>query len=132
MPLVLAQSTTNLSLQQIIQKLGPASPDPKYMVFNVILYIIFFLALIGMFMQSDKQTFPTILMAATAGFAVISKLHVFDDKHLAVLIMNAGMFIAPFITAGITQAKKSIPLAIFAGIVAALYFFIFWVVFQRN
>jgi hypothetical protein len=128
MIIVLAQKT--LQLQDILNKLAPRSGVE--LLYDIFLYIIFFLALITMFMQSDKQLFPTIVMAAVAAMAVLGKLSIFPAKDFGSLIINAGMFVLPLIVAGITSAKKSQAPAIFGGILGGLYFFLFWVVSQRG
>ncbi len=125
----LAQSIT-LNPQQLISRLGPRTGIE--LVYDIFLYIIFFLALIVMFMQSDKQLVPTILAGLVGALAVIAKLNVFLPKEFGSLVVNAGIFVFPLITAGITKAKKSQPLAIIAGVLGGVYFFIFWVISQRG
>ena len=121
---------SGLTPDKILAQLGPSSPPG--IIWNILLYIIFFLAVIAMFMQSDKQNIPTILLGAVGAMAVIAKLGVFEPKAFGSLVINAGMFVTPFIVAGISKAKKSIPLCIFTGIVAGLFFFGFWLVLQRG
>lgn len=143
--MILAQ-TAGLTLQDIIDKLAPRPGFPG-LFYDILLYIIFFAALITMFMQSDKQLITTLLMAAVAAMAVIAKLNVFAATDILggriqgtrggillpiVLLINAGMFVLPLIVAGITQAKKSRPSAVLGGIIGGLYFFAFWYISQRG
>jgi hypothetical protein len=128
MIIVLAQKA--LTFQDIVSKLLPRGGIE--FVYDLFLYVIFFLAVIAMFMQSDKQTFPTILMAAVAAFAVIAKLNVLTPKAFGTLIINIGMGVIPLIVAGITKAKKSQPLVIIGGVVGMVYFIMFWLISQRG
>lgn len=129
MDFILAQSIS-LNPQQIIQRLAPRSGVE--LIYDILLYIIFFLALIVMFMQSDKQLVPTILAGLVGALAVIAKLNVFDPKAFGSLVINAGIFVFPIIVAGITRAKRSQGPAIIAGVLGGIYFFLFWVVSQRG
>ena len=128
MIILLAQKT--LTVQDILAKLAPRSGIE--LVYDIFLYIIFFLAVIVMFMQSDKQLVPTMIMAGVAAMAVLAKLSIFPPKDFGSLVINAGMFVLPLIVAGITSAKKSQAPAIIGGVLAGVYFFLFWVVSQRS
>ncbi len=119
----------NLDIQDILNKLLPKGATLGY---DIMIYLIFFLALIAMFMQSDKQLVTTLMLAGTAGLAVIAKLGVFEPRDFGSLIINAGMLVLPLITAGITKAKKSVPLAVLGGIMGGVYFFAFWLFEQRG
>jgi hypothetical protein len=127
MIIVLAQKT--ITLQDILSKLAPRGGIE--LVYDLFLYVIFFLAVAVMFMQSDKQTFPTILMAAVAAFAVIGKLNIMTPKAFGTLIINIGMGVIPLIVAGISKAKKSVPLAVIGGVIGMVYFVMFWLISQR-
>jgi hypothetical protein len=127
---MLLAAQTSINLQQILSKLLPR-PGTAF-IYDIFLYVIFFLALIIMFMQSDKQLPPTIMMAGVAGMAVIAKLDVFPPKHLAMLVINAGIFVLPFIVAGITKAKKTTAPAVICGFIGGVYFFLFWLISQRS
>lgn len=116
--------------EKILAQLGPSSPPG--IIWNILLYVIFFLSLIAMFMQSDKQNTPTVLLGAVGAMAVITKLSIFEPKAFGSLVLNVGMFVIPFIVIGISKAKKATPLLIFCGIVGGLFFFGFWLVLQRN
>lgn len=128
MIIILAQKA--LTLQDILAKLAPRGGVE--LLYDIFLYIIFFLAVIAMFMQSDKQTLPTILLAAVAAFAVIGKLNIMTPKAFGTLIINIGMGVIPLIVAGITKAKKSQALLVIGGVLGMVYFIIFWLVSQRS
>jgi hypothetical protein len=128
MLILLAQRT--IDAQDILQKLAPRGGVE--LLYDIFLYIIFFLAVITMFMQSDKQLVPTMIMAGVAAMAVLAKLQIFPPKDFGSLAINAGMFVLPLIVAGVTSAKKSQGPAIIGGVFAGVYFFLFWVVSQRG
>ncbi len=128
MIIVLAQKT--LTVQDILSKLAPRGGVE--LIYDLFLYVIFFMAVIAMFMQSDKQTIPTILLAAVAAFAVIGKLNILKPKEFGSLIINIGMGVIPLIVGGITQAKKSQAICIICGVFGIVYFIIFWLVSQRG
>lgn len=119
-----------LTPDKIIAQLGPSSPPG--LIWNIFLYIIFFLAVITMFMQSDKQSSTTLMMGAVGAMAVLAKLSVFKPNDLGSLIVNVGMFVLPLIVAGIAKAKKSVGPAIMTGILSGLFFFGFWFFVQRT
>lgn len=119
-----------LTIQDILARLGPRGGVE--LLYDILLYIIFILNVIAMFMQSDKQLVPTLMLGGAAALAVIAKLNLFNPLAFGALVVNAGMFILPLITAGITKAKKSIGLAVLGGILGGVYFFFFWFVSQRG
>ncbi len=132
--MILAQSSS-VDVQDIIAALGPNS-DPG-IAWNIILYLIFFLALAAMFMQSDKQLTPTLMMAAVAFSAVVDKLQVLartpilGQRGFGTLLLHILIFTFPLVVAGITKAHKSRPLAIFTGILGGILFFGYWALVQR-
>jgi hypothetical protein len=126
--LILAQQS--LELQDILQKLAPRGGVE--LLYDLLLYIVFFLGIIVMFMQGDKELLPTMLMALVAGLAVIAKLEIFAPKEFGSLVINAGMFALPLIVAGITKTKKSQAPAVITGVFGGIYFFLFWLVSQRG
>jgi hypothetical protein len=120
----------SVNLQEILANLAPRSGI--YLLYDIFLYVIFFLNLILMFGQSDKQTIPTIFAGAAAALAVIAKLDVFRATAFGSLIVNAGMLILPLLVFGISNAKKVKPLGIISGVLAGVYFFMFWFISQRS
>ncbi|MCA0452468.1 MAG: hypothetical protein LCI00_00660 [Chloroflexi bacterium] len=121
----------DVNIQEVIANLLPRT-DGFNLVYDIFLYIIFVLNLILMFGQSDKQTIPTIFAGGAAALAVIAKLDVFTPKTFGSLIVNAGMFVLPLIVVGISRAKKVQPLGVISGVLAAIYFFMFWFFSQRS
>lgn len=120
-----------VNLQEILSKLAPRT-DGFNLIYDIFLYLIFILNLILMFGQSDKQTVPTIFAGAASALAVIAKLNVFTPSSFGSLIVNAGMLVLPLLVVGISKAKKVQPLGVISGVLAALYFFLFWFLSQRS
>ncbi len=119
-----------LTADKVLAQLGPGSPPG--LIWNIFLYIIFILAVITMFMQSDKQNSTTLMMGTVGACAVIAKLNIFPSTNLGSLIVNVLMFVLPLIVAGIAMNKKSVPLAIFTSLLAGIFFFGFWFLIQRG
>jgi hypothetical protein len=120
----------NITPQEILAALGPRSGTA--FIYDLFLYVIFVLALITMFAQSDKQLVPTMLIGGAAACTVIAKLGVLPPKDFGMLIVNAGILVLPLLTAGITRAKKTIPLCVIIGVLGAIHFFLFWFFSQRT
>lgn len=120
-----------VNLQEILSKLAPRT-DGFNLIYDIFLYLIFILNLILMFGQSDKQTVPTIFAGGASALAVIAKLNVFSPSSFGSLMVNAGMLILPLLVVGISKAKKVQPLGVISGVLAALYFFLFWFLSQRS
>jgi hypothetical protein len=133
--MLLAQGT-RIDVQDIIAALGPNS-DPG-IAWNILLYLIFFLALATMFMQSDKQLPPTLMMAAVAFAAVLDKLQVIatapvlGQRGFGTLLLHILISTFPFIVAGITKAHKSRGPAIITGILGTILFLGYWALVQRG
>lgn len=129
-----------LSLENILFIIGPSSGNPLW---NILLYIIFFLALITLFSLPDKNLTATLLMAAVLICAAVAKISlsspdpILSKREFGMLAINALMFTFPFITMGvtrkarITKAPKSTIPALFCGLMAGVYFFGYWFVEQR-
>ena len=67
----------------------------------------------------------------------VDKLHAMaPDLWMQIGVYSAGLASRdtahPIIVAGITKAKKSQPLAVIAGVLGGVYFFMFWVISQRG
>jgi len=131
----------DFDLQQVLFLLGPNSGE---MIWNILLYIIFFLALITMFNIPDKNLLPTLLMAGTLLLTVISKLNIsitprrdaiFPPEDFIQFTVNVAIFIFPLLTAGMIRAKKKgkvVGPAIVTALFGGAYFFIFWFFVQRG
>lgn len=124
----------NLSFQQILNNLLPSADT---LIYDIFIYPIFFISVIVVFMQSDKQLLPTLLMAATVLLTLLSKLSLtagqpFRRAEIAMLFINLGIFILPALVAPMTKAKKSRGPAIIVAVLAFVYTFLFWVINQRG
>ncbi len=132
----------NINFQQILDLLLPTS---QTMIFDIMLYIIFFLSLIALFLMPDKNMVPTLLIAAVLLFAIVAKLSlgaiygpgepIFQRTDFGMLVINAGMLTFPLIAVGLTRARKgakSTPPAVLAALVAGVYFVLFWLIHQRG
>ncbi len=100
-------------------------------IYNILLYIMFFLNMIAFFMQSDKQLVTTLMLGLTLAMLAIAKLNVIEPTNLAMLIINAGIFTIPFIVAGMSKSKASKPITVISGVIGGFYFFMYWFFLQN-
>jgi len=125
--------------QDIVNLLLPGTG--QIAVFSIFLYIIFFFALITLLVMPNKNMLPTLLVATVLLFAVVAKLSVsaprgqaiIANKDFGMFVINVGMFILPLIAIGMARARKNrapVP-AIITSLVAAVYFFAFWIMAQH-
>ncbi len=119
----------NIDPQEILQLLGPTAGHG--LIWNIFIYLIFFFTLITMLMQGDKALLTTIIAAAGLMLCVIDKLVIFNARDFGTMVIHAGMFLFPGLVAGMTRDSKSRPPAIFATVIGAVYFFLFWFFLQR-
>ncbi|KXK22901.1 MAG: hypothetical protein UZ15_CFX003000791 [Chloroflexi bacterium OLB15] len=130
----------NVNVQEILVLLGPGSGD---LVWNIMIYAVFFLALISLLLMPDKNLLPTLLVAGVMFAAVVAKLSlsvgfgqrpILKECEFGMLIINIVMFIFPLLAAGILRAKKKakvvIPL-ILCAITGFLFFFLYWLLVQN-
>jgi hypothetical protein len=142
-PTAYAQQQFDITFQDVINALGPRSGQG--LLWDIFLYAIFFLGLITMLLIPDKQLLASLLNIGVVALAVISKLLVgyppgnpfISATDFPVLIFNAGMFVIPFIVAGLQRAVKGKPSkatipAILMGLLGGGYFFLFWALEQRG
>ncbi len=126
-----------LSLSPVGTSIQPA------ILFSLLIYIIFVLALITLFVMPDKNLVSTLLTAGVLMAAVIAKLITggaliqgFRPAQFGMLVINVIPFLFPFLVAGMTRTRKRsnpvIPLGILTGIFGGIYFFLFWFIVQRN
>ncbi|MAS36208.1 MAG: hypothetical protein CL610_19540 [Anaerolineaceae bacterium] len=118
-----------IDFQEIIRLLGPNAGNG--LIWNIFIYLIFILTFITMLLQGDKALMTTIISASGLLLCVIDKLVIFDPREFGTLVIHAGMFLFPALVAGMTRDTKSRPPAIFASIIGAVYFFLFWLLLQR-
>ena len=119
----------NINIDEIGYLLGPSSPPG--LIWNILLYIIFFLALVSMLLQGDKALLPTMILAGALLLVVLAKLQVFPPREFGAFVVNAGIFILPGLVAGMTRSPKGRPPAILAAVFGAVFFFAYWFFFQR-
>ncbi|GAB4508396.1 MAG: hypothetical protein OHK0046_00650 [Anaerolineae bacterium] len=141
-PAAYAQSTTDLRFEDILDALAPR--EGTALLWDLLLYAIFFLGLVNSLLIPDKQLLPSLLNFGVIGLAVVSKLLVGDGRTIeptdfAVLILNTGMFVLPLMIAGMvrsfsrrSQAPRALMPSIFMGLLGGVYFFLFWAVEQRG
>lgn len=129
----------DINLQEIIRLLGPSSGQP---IWNIMLYLIFFLALLTLLLMPDKNLIPTLLIASTLLAALVAKLSisatrdpVFEPDSFGQYLVNIVPFVAPILSSGMVRAKKKskvvVP-SILTAIIGGLFFFGFWLVVQRG
>ena len=132
-PVAHAQDVPNIPFSEIPARLLPQSDT---MLWDILLYLIFFLALITSFLVPDKQMLPTLIITLVMGMAVVDKLHIFPPGHFATLVLNAGIFVLPLIVAGMVRARQGTPKAMapaaLTGILGGIYFFLYWAIEQRS
>lgn len=143
-PPVFAQSTTiprQVNFQEVLRQLAPNTS--KFggvgILFDIMLYLIFFLSLITVALIPDKQLFPTLTMVVVLGVSLISKVGVptiFNQCSFAPLVLNAVMFTFPMIVAGLVRERGRTPRALapaaFIGLLGGAYFFLYWAAVQSN
>ncbi len=133
---------SGLNFQDIVALLGPGTGQA--LIWSILLYIIFFFALITLFVMPDKNMIPTLLILAVLLFAIVGKLSVaalalhkqpiLKNKDFGMFVINVGMFVFPLITIGMIRARKSKATgpALITALTAGVYFFLFWFIVQGN
>ena len=141
-PPALAQDIEDINLDDIINALGPRSGEQ--LIFDIMLYLIFFIAMITLFLIPDKQLAAQVMIFTVLTLAVVSKLLVGDHNSailqacdLPMLPINATLFVFPLIVTGMLRSVKGKPpkARIPAGMLGLLgggYFFLFWALEQRT
>lgn len=129
----------NIDMSDIMVYIGPGTG--QNIIWSVFLYVIFFLALITLFLIPNKNMVPTLLMAGVLLCAVIAKISlaqrrgaILETKEFGMLVINVCMFIFPLIAVGLARARKNkmAAPAILTSLIAGAYFFLFWVIVQSN
>lgn len=126
----------NISFDQMMAALK-LSNDPIIMAIEVILYIVFFLNLIGFFMQDDKQLTATMLMGGALLANVVAKLStstppLVRPTSMIMLFVNSMILILPMFVSGMSKAKKSKPATILSTVLSAVFFFMYWYFLQSG
>jgi hypothetical protein len=145
----LAQDSS-IQLEDIGALLSPRQGND--LLFDIMLYLLFFLGMVNSLLIPDKQLFQTMLNISVVACAIISKLLVggvlydtFDGVRnytippcdFPVLIINVWMFVMPMIVAGMLRSVKGkktqgIPVSIFMGLIGGAHFFLFWALKQQE
>ncbi len=110
-------------------------------IWDLFIYIIFFMSLIMMMLIPDKNLQPTLLMSAVLLFTVIDKVRPetpsnvffvpgFDDRGFGTFMIHIGMFVFPLIAGALVRGrtdkdKRALPLGILTGIIAGVYTLLF-------
>lgn len=136
-----AIAAMDINFQDILFLLGPSSGE---LIWNILLYILFVLAIIMLFAMPDKNLLPTLLVATVLLSIVVSKLNIsisptsaaiFPPRDFIQFTLNAVIFIFPLLVAGMVRAKKKgqiVAPAILSGLLGGVYFFGFWFFIQRS
>lgn len=130
----------DFNIQDALQLL--ALGEGQDIIWSIFLYIIFFFALVSLLLTPDKNMVPTLLIAAVLVFAIVAKISlasndpILNRREFGMLVINIMMGMLPFIAAGTTRVRnrtaKSVPPAIFTGIIGTVYFMMFWLFVQRG
>lgn len=143
----LAQTTSeDINFQDILDALGPRSGVA--LLYDILLYLIFFFGLINTFLIPDKQIGVTVMNFTVMGLALASKLLIEVEGNpnpsailvptdFAVLPINVAIFVIPLLMAGMLRSVKGkrsnamFP-ALIMGLMGGAYFFLFWAQEQNN
>ncbi|HRF99001.1 MAG TPA: hypothetical protein PLZ51_27510, partial [Aggregatilineales bacterium] len=115
----LAQDGTSLQLSDIGRLLAPRTGTD--LLFDIMLYLLFFLGMVNSLLIPDKQLFQTMLNVSVIAAAILSKLlvggefydtfadgnvYTFPPCDFPVFIINVWMFVMPMIVAGMLRSVK--------------------------
>jgi hypothetical protein len=133
------ENMNSINVQEILKLL--ALGEGQNALWSIFLYLIFFLALITMFLIPDKNMVPTLMTATVLLFAIVAKVSlasarpILKKEEFGMMVINILMGVFPFIVAGMIrsgkQKSKAQGPAIINGLFGLTYFFLFWVVVQR-
>ncbi len=146
----LAQDGTSLQLSDIGRLLAPRTGTA--LLFDIMLYLLFFLGMINSLLIPDKQLFQTMLNVSVIAAAILSKLlvggefydtfadgnvYTFPPCDFPVFIINVWMFVMPMIVAGMLRSVKgkktnAVAISIMMGLIGGAYFFLFWATEQQG
>jgi len=138
----LAQSANDVNLDDIIEALGPR--EGEELIFDILLYLIFFIGLINSFLIPDKQMSVSLLNFTVIGLALVSKLligthssAILEACDIGTLVIHVGIFVFPLLCAGMLRSvkgkrSKAMLPSILLGLLGGGYFFMFWFLEQRD
>ena len=138
----------NIDFKGILTLLGPGTGQD--IIWSILLYIIFFFALITLFRVPDKNMIPTLLMGTVLLFTIVAKLSIsansvrggrpiIHNKDFGMYAINIAIGVLPLIAVGMTRVtsrvnRRSNPAAataIITSLVGIVYFFGFWLAVQQ-
>jgi hypothetical protein len=139
----------DIDFREILSLLGPGTGQT--LVWSIILYVLFFLALITLFRTPDKNMIPTLLMGTVLLFIIVAKLSItanavrgvkpiIGNKDFGMYAINIAIGVFPLIAVGMTRVtsrvdRRSNPAAataILTSVIGLIYFFGFWLAVQQN
>ena len=133
-----------LNFQDVMALLSPGGGQE--IIWSIFLYVIFFFALITLFLMPDKNMVPTLLVAGVLLFAIVGKLSVatifrpnqgapiIGKLDFGMFVINVGMFVFPLIAVGMARSRKSKATApaVITALTGGTYFFLFWFIVQSR
>ena len=121
-------------MDDILKLLWPSNVNPLW---NILIYMVFFLSLITLLLVPDKNMTSTLIMGVVILASIIDLLQVFRPKSFGTLILHIGMFALPLIAVGMIRVRagkhvKAMAPGVVTAIFGGLYFFAFWLIEQRS
>ncbi|MBC7811545.1 MAG: hypothetical protein H7175_10380 [Burkholderiales bacterium] len=121
-------------MDDILKLLWPSDVNPLW---NIFLYVIFFLSFVTLLLIPDKNMTSTVIIGIVILTCIIDLLQVFKPRAFGTLMLHIAMFALPLIAVGMVRVRagktvKAMVPAILTAIFGGLYFFIFWLVEQRS
>jgi hypothetical protein len=131
-------------LRQIVNSIGPSSDS---LIWDLSLYVLFFLNFITLFMLPDGSTMGTMLTILVLISIFIDKTYAFgymmnpgvygakrchEEIFVGTYLIRAAMFVVPLTVAASTEDGKVRAVGVIAGIGGAIYLFLRWFMQQRN
>jgi hypothetical protein len=135
-----------LSFERILDllSLSPSNAAvPLVEFWNILLYLIFFLALIQLMIMPDKNMPATLLTGFVLLATIIVKLSLaggaiappLRPREFLIMMLNITTCLFPWLVAGMVRTRKRsnpvIPLGIFTGILGFVLTFVYWLVVQQ-
>ena len=124
-----------MEFQQLLQDIGAILAIRD--IWDIFIYIIFFMSLVTLVLIPDKNMQSTMLMSLVLLFTVVDKVRPaspnndflvpgFDDQGFATFLIHIGMFVFPLIAGTLVRSrsqkgKRAMPLGILTGILGGLY-----------
>jgi hypothetical protein len=138
----------DINFKDIVALLGPGTG--QNIIWSIMLYIIFFLALITLFRTPDKNMIPTLLIGTVLLFTIVAKLSISSGNvpgskpiipktAFGMYAINVAIAVLPLIAVGMTRttsrvSRRSNPAAataIITSLIGMVYFFGYWLAVQQ-